>query len=211
MSPQVARLKLPNHALADRENCRLKRHLGWFEQLPYPERSGMRTLSVTTSRTSPLSAERGSVFVEAVVVVPAFIFLIFASMQLFVISWRLSQVQLEASELARTLAVPVNNQYPCATVRAEAAAFGTRELGVTAASPVTIQVMEKQANGSYSLSQATTCPTANFGAAERETAVLTLSYDVPLFFAQLVPGGVNFTYRGVAVAALEKPQGGSNG
>ena len=170
---------------------------------------------VQTSVPAAFSRERGSIFVEAVVVVPAFIFLVFASLQLFDISWRLSQVQLEASELARTLAVPVNNQYPCQQVTANAVAFGQTELGVTAASPVTIQVMQKQVdaqgNSSYSPSSALSCPTASFDAAERQTAVLTLTYDVPLFFAQLIPGGANFTYRGVAVAVLEKPQGGASG
>ncbi len=172
----------------------------------------MRGCLVKSSATRHRSGERGSVFVEAVVVVPAFIFLVLASIQLFVVSWRLSQVQLQASELARTLAVPVNNAYPCSQINASAIAFGRSELGVTAEAPLTVQVMQRQQNGSYSLAAApNNCPTASFDAAERQTAVVTLTYQAPLFVAQLIPGGANFTYRGVAVAVLEKPRGGTSG
>lgn len=145
--------------------------------------------------------------VEAVVVIPAFIFLLFACAQLFIISWRMSQVQFQASELARTLAIPVGNAYPCAAVRATAVAFGQQSLGVTPNNPVTIEVMQGNAGVYAPVVPAGNCPAANFLSTNRQTAVLTLNYQVPLFFGQLLPGGVNFNYRGVAVAVLEKPTG----
>ncbi len=164
--------------------------------------------SLTHSRLN----ERGSLFLEAAVVLPAFIFIVFAGIQIFVVSWRLSQVQLQASELARLLAIPVNNAYPCAQVVAAARMFGATELGVQAPAPVTIQVMQRQPDGSYRVGAApNNCPEADPISAERQTAVLTLEYQAPLFVAQLFPGGANFTYRGTAVAVLEKPLGGNGG
>lgn len=172
----------------------------------------MRRRVVNSWATRLSSGERGAVFIEAVVIVPAFIFLVMASIQLFVISWRLSQVQLEASDLARTLAIPVNNAYPCTQINTAAIAFGRSELGVIAEAPLTVQVMQRQQNGSYGLAAApNNCPTASFDATERQTAVVTLTYQAPLFVAQIIPGGANFTYRGVAVAVLEKPRGGTSG
>lgn len=165
---------------------------------------------VPASISSLLQREQGSVLVEAVVVVPAFIFLLFASIQLFVISWRLSQVQLQSSVLARQLAIPndKDNEYPCAQVSADAKTFGLAELGVDEVAPVTIQVMTQNVSGAYEpVAPAGGCPAANFDNTP-DTVVLTLTYQAPLFFGQLIPGGAFFTYRGVAVAVLERPQGG---
>ena len=143
--------------------------------------------------------------VEAVVIIPAFIFLIFASVQLFVISWRLSQVQLLASTLARQLAVPAGNAYPCAAVAAAATQLGAQLGDTNPNNDLTIQVMQPNGAGGWA-GQAVNCPAVpNFNNLQLQTAVLTLNYQAPLFFGQLLPGGLNFTYTGVAVAVLERP------
>lgn len=142
--------------------------------------------------------------VEAVVVIPAFIVLVFASMQLFVISWRLSQVQLLASTLARQLAVPVGNEYPCNAVTAAASQLGEQLGDQDPSDDLTIQVMQQVAAGNWGPNVG--CPAVpNFNNLQLQTAVLTLNYQAPLFFGQILPGGIPFTYTGVAVAVLERP------
>ena len=51
-------------------------------------------------------AEIGAVFVEAAIILPLFFILLFASMQLIVISWRQLEVQFLVNDLVRTMALP---------------------------------------------------------------------------------------------------------
>ena len=51
-------------------------------------------------------AEIGAVFVEAAIILPLFFILLFASMQLIVISWRQLEVQFLVNDLVRKMALP---------------------------------------------------------------------------------------------------------
>lgn len=142
---------------------------------------------------------------EAAVITPVFSVLLFASIQLFVISWRLSQVQLLASTLARQLAVPAGNGYRCNDAKAAATGFGAQLGDINPNNDLTIQIMQPDGAGGWA-GQTVNCPAVpNFNSLQLQTAVLTLNYQAPLFIGRLLPLGANFTYTGVAVAVLERP------
>ena len=132
--------------------------------------------------------ERGAIFIEGALVVPAFFFILMAGIQLMVISWKLSQVQLATTQMARTLGVPPSQgvQDTCVAVRTAANAAGQQIFGnsVTATN-VTFTPP--------------TCPPA-----PGTTVVLNVSYTAQIFMGTLIPGQQTFTYRGVAVAIVEQ-------
>lgn len=138
-------------------------------------------------------AEIGAVFVEAAIILPLFFILLFASMQLIVISWRQLQVQFLAAKLVRTLAIPSSGTTPgtsynddrsrkCATVLTTARSSAP---GFNANSPV--------------VTISTDC---NYQPGQ--IIILTLTYDMQLFFQKFLTFGLpNIKLSGTAVGVAQ--------
>lgn len=151
-------------------------------------------------------AEIGAVFVEAAIILPLFFILLFASMQLIVISWRQLQVQFLAANLVRILAIPEINTTPgnyatnrntkCGGVETTA---NTSATGFNATPPTGGQA----AAISY-LTGAATAPTPGCGYIPGSIIILTLTYDMQLFFQNFLTFGLpNITLKGTAVGVAE--------
>lgn len=140
-----------------------------------------------SSRAQPWR-ERGAIFIEGALVVPAFFFILMAGIQLMVISWNLSQVQLATTQMARTLGLPPTapGGNTCAQVRDAANAAGQ-------------QIFGNSVTATNVIFTPPTCPPA-----PGSTVVLNVSYTANIFMGTLIPGQQNFIYRGVAVAIVEQ-------
>jgi len=121
--------------------------------------------------------------------VPAFFFILMAGIQLMVISWNLSQVQLATTKMARTLGLPPSQTGgdSCAKVRTDAPDEGRRIFGGSVIGAPQVDINPP------------TCPPP-----AGSTVVLTVSYTATIFMGTLIPGQQTFTYRGVAVAVVER-------
>ncbi len=155
-------------------------------------------------------AEIGAVFVEAAIILPLFFILLFASMQLIVISWRQLQVQFLAAQLVRILAVPADRTTPqdydvkrtakCAdvldTANSSAPTFN--------ATPDAVEMAVTRAI-SYLTVPATTPPrTYGCGYPPGSIIILTLTYDMQLFFQKFLTFGLpNIKLSGTAVGVAE--------
>ena len=156
-------------------------------------------------------AEIGAVFVEAAIILPLFFILLFASMQLIVISWRQLQVQFLAAELVRILAVPdagtvaTNTASRCAIVlgaidprnaNAQAPRFNA-ELP-----PLLPGETIRQAAAIKHINDGTT--TTGCGYIPGSIIILTLTYDMQLFFQNFLTFGLpNVQLRGTAVGVAQ--------
>jgi len=146
-------------------------------------------------------AEIGAVFVEAAIILPLFFILLFASMQLIVISWRQLQVQFLAAQLVRKLALPEDGTTPqnydvkrtakCATVRTKAnnsaPGFNATPTGGQAAAILT---------GGATNTDCAYQPGS--------IIILTLTYDMQLFFQKFLTFGLpNIKLSGTAVGVAQ--------
>lgn len=149
-------------------------------------------------------AEIGAVFVEAAIILPLFFILLFASMQLIVISWRQLQVQFLAAELVRKLAIPEINTTPgnyatnrntkCGGVETTA---NTRATGFNATPPTGGQA----AGISYLTGDV---PAQGCTYQPGSIIILTLTYDMQLFFQKFLTFGLpNITLKGTAVGVAQ--------
>jgi len=128
------------------------------------------------------------VFVEATFVVPAYVFLMLACIQLIVVAWKLSEVQIGTAQLARDMALAQTQQggkAPCDDVRGRAVGLGRQIFPQ-------FEVVEAQVNDPD-------CPADT-------PIILRITYSAPLFLGTLFPGGANFNYTGEAVFFPEKPR-----
>ena len=151
-------------------------------------------------------AEIGAVFVEAAIILPLFFILLFASMQLIVISWRQLQVQFLAADLVRDLAIPSPETTPrtpydtdrdgkCATVlataKSSAPGFNAKPL-----------VGSQQAAEISHITGGATTIDCNYQPGS--IIILTLTYDMQLFFQKFLTFGLpNITLKGTAVGVAQ--------
>ena len=150
-------------------------------------------------------AEIGAVFVEAAIILPLFFILLFASMQLIVISWRQLQVQFLAADLVRDLAIPSSGTTPgtsynddrntkCGGVETTA---NTRATGFNATPPTGGQA----AGISYLTGDV---PAQGCTYQPGSIIILTLTYDMQLFFQKFLTFGLpNITLKGTAVGVAQ--------
>ena len=155
-------------------------------------------------------AEIGAVFVEAAIILPLFFILLFASMQLIVIAWRQLQVQFLAADLVRKLAIPEDGTTPgtydtnrgtsCDTVLATA---NNSAPGFNA-TPDAVEMAVTRAI-SYLTVPATTPPrTYGCGYQPGSIIILTLTYDMQLFFQKFLTFGLpNIKLSGTAVGVAQ--------
>ena len=155
-------------------------------------------------------AEIGAVFVEAAIILPLFFILLFASMQLIVISWRQLQVQFLAAQLVRILAVPTNGTTPgnyatkrntkCGDVETKA---NTSAPGFNAELPPLLPGETiRQAAAIKHINDGTT--TTGCGYIPGSIIILTLTYDMQLFFQNFLTFGLpSVQLRGTAVGVAE--------
>jgi TadE-like protein len=156
-------------------------------------------------------AEIGAVFVEAAIILPLFFILLFASMQLIVISWRQLQVQFLAADLVRDLAIPSPETTPrtpydtdrnnkCVAVLATA---NNSAPGFNA-TPDAVEMAVTRAI-SYLTVPATTPPrTYGCGYPPGSIIILTLTYDMQLFFQKFLTFGLpNIKLSGTAVGVAQ--------
>jgi len=142
--------------------------------------------------------ERGAAFVEGALIAPALGVLIFASIQTTLVAWRMTRVQYETAEVARTYASTPG--MTCAQLTALVTAKGTAILGANARSAPNFWYYESDSNGAQRPTMIG-CTNAiwNYSSNYRTVFVLQTSYTAPLFLY-----GANFTYSGTAVAYLER-------
>lgn len=157
---------------------------------PFTDTPEMKHSHSERSLWSQCLLERGSVFVEATFVVPAFVFLMLGCIQLMVIGWKLSEVQLNTAAMARTAGVAAalnSDTDPCSqqSIDNDAETRGNKIFG----------------QGTFTK---TVTRAGNTACVPEQALVLTVTYKVPLFFGALVPGGIDYTYRGQAIVFPER-------
>ena len=152
-------------------------------------------------------AEIGAVFVEAAIILPLFFILLFASMQLIVISWRQLEVQFLAAKLVRILAVP-----DAGTVATNTASRCNIVLG--SGVPIDARNANAQAprfNATPTGGQAAAIKHITDGTTTTDCAyqpgsiiILTLTYDMQLFFQNFLTFGLpSVQLRGTAVGVAQ--------
>ena len=156
------------------------------------------------------SAEIGAVFVEAAIILPLFFILLFASMQLIVISWRQLQVQFLAAELVRILAIPdagtvaTNTASRCNIVLGSGVPIDARNANAQATRFNAELPASGQAAVISYLTGAATIPTTGCGYIPGSIIILTLTYDMQLFFQNFLTFSLpNVQLRGTAVGVAE--------
>ncbi len=154
-------------------------------------------------------AEIGAVFVEAAIILPLFFILLFASMQLIVISWRQLQVQFLAARLVRILAVPdagtdaTNTASRCNIVLGSGVPIDARNANAQAPGFNATPTGGQAAAISY-LTGAAATPTPGCGYPPGSIIILTLTYDMQLFFQKFLTFGLpNIKLRGTAVGVAQ--------
>ena len=150
-------------------------------------------------------AEIGAVFVEAAIILPLFFILLFASMQLIVISWRQLQVQFLAAELVRILAVPTNGTTPGNYATKRNTKCGDVETKANTSAPgfnsTPIPTNGQAAAISYLTGAVTTTGCAY---QPGSIIILTLTYDMQLFFQKFLTFGLpNIKLSGTAVGVAQ--------
>ena len=154
-------------------------------------------------------AEIGAVFVEAAIILPLFFILLFASMQLIVISWRQLEVQFLAADLVRILAVPdagtvaTNTASRCNIVLGSGVPIDARNANAQAprfnATPT-----DGQAAAIKHITGGTTTTTPGCDYIPGSIIILTLTYDMQLFFQNFLTFSLpNIQLTGTAVGVAE--------
>ena len=151
-------------------------------------------------------AEIGAVFVEAAIILPLFFILLFASMQLIVIAWRQIEVQFLAADLVRILAVPTDVTTPGNYATNRNTKCGGVETTANTSAPgfnSTLPTGGQAAVISY-LTGAATTPTPGCGYIPGSIIILTLTYDMQLFFQNFLTFSLpNIQLTGTAVGVAE--------
>ena len=152
-------------------------------------------------------AEIGAVFVEAAIILPLFFILLFASMQLIVISWRQLQVQFLAAQLVRILAVPdagtdaTNTASRCNIVLGSGVPIDARNANAQAPGFNAKPTGGQAAAISY-LTGAVTTTGCTYPPGS--IIILTLTYDMQLFFQKFLTFGLpNIKLSGTAVGVAQ--------
>ena len=152
-------------------------------------------------------AEIGAVFVEAAIILPLFFILIFASMQLIVISWRQLEVQFLAANLVRILAIPDAGTDAADTLsRCNLTVLDPNNpRSANAQAPrFNATPTATQAARIFYLTGAATTPMQGCGYIPGSIIILTLTYDMQLFFQKFLTFGLpNITLKGTAVGVAQ--------
>lgn len=150
-------------------------------------------------------AEIGAVFVEAAIILPLFFILLFASMQLIVISWRQLQVQFLAARLVRELAIPRSGTTP-GTYDADRNDKCLKKVQDPANSSATGFNSTLPTGGQAAAISYLTGAVTTQGCAYQPGSIiiLTLTYDMQLFFQKFLTFGLpNIKLRGTAVGVAQ--------
>ncbi len=154
-------------------------------------------------------AEIGAVFGEAAIILPLFFILLFASMQLIVISWRQLQVQFLAAELVRKLALPSSNvqRYAQGTSTSLNDDRTTKCRGVeTTANTRATGFNATPTGGQAAAISYLTGDVTTTGCTYEPGSIiiLTLTYDMQLFFQKFLTFGLpNIKLSGTAVGVAQ--------
>ena len=151
-------------------------------------------------------AEIGAVFVEAAIILPLFFILLFASMQLIVISWRQLQVQFLAADLVRDLAIPSSGTTPGTSYNDDRTTKcgGVETTANTRATGFNATPTGGQAAAIKHITGGTTTTTPGCGYIPGSIIILTLTYDMQLFFQNFLTFSLpNIQLTGTAVGVAE--------
>ena len=149
-------------------------------------------------------AEIGAVFVEAAIILPLFFILLFASMQLIVISWRQLQVQFLAADLVRDLAIPSSGTTPGTSYNDDRTTKcgGVETTANTRATGFNATPTGGQAAAIKHITDGTTTTDCTYQPGS--IIILTLTYDMQLFFQKFLTFGLpNITLKGTAVGVAQ--------